>query len=224
MNKKSYDFIIIGAGVVGSMVARWLSRYQTNILLIDKEVDLGMGATSANSAIIHPGYDPEPGSLKALTNVRANPMWDQLSAELNFAFERPGDFVVGIGEQELPAVEKLYQQGIKNGVPGMKLISATEMRELEPLINPEVSGALWASTGGMSDPFQVTVAAAENAVMNGVEVLLETEFQDFLIEGSRVIGVRTNRGDLFARWVINAAGIYSDAVMHKAGVRPEFEI
>ena len=210
--------------MVGSMIARWLSRYQANILLIDKEVDLGMGATSANSAIIHPGYDPEPGSLKALTNVRANPMWDQLSAELNFAFERPGDFVVGIGEQELPAVEKLYQQGINNGVPGMKLISATEMRDLEPLINPEVSGALWASTGGTCDPFQVTVAAAENAVMNGVKVLLETEFQDFLMEGSRVIGVRTNRGDFLARWVINAAGINSDTVMHKAGVRPEFEI
>jgi glycerol-3-phosphate dehydrogenase len=224
MDNKDYDFIIIGAGVVGSMIARWLSRYQADILLIDKEVDLGMGATAANSAIIHPGYDPEPGSLKALTNVRANPMWDQLSAELNFAFARPGDFVVAIGENELPAVEKLYQQGIKNGVPGMKIISAAEMREREPLINPEVSGALWASTGGMCDPFQVTVAAAENAVMNGAEVLLETEFLDFLMEGSRVVGVRTTRGDFFARWVINAAGIYSDAVMHKAGVRPEFEI
>jgi glycerol-3-phosphate dehydrogenase len=224
MNKKGYDYIIIGAGVVGSMVARWLSRYQADILLIDKDVDIGMGATAANSAIIHPGYDPEPGSLKAITNVRANPMWDQLSAELNFAFERPGDFVVGIGEHELPAVEKLYQQGVKNGVPGMKLISGAEMRELEPLINPEVSGALWASTGGMCDPFQVTVAAAENAVMNGTEVLLEAEFLDFLMEGSRIIGVRTSRGDYFARWVINAAGIYSDVVMHKAGVRPEFEI
>ena len=224
MNNKRYDYIIIGAGVVGSMVARWLSRYQADILLIDKEVDIGMGATSANSAIVHPGYDPEPGSLKALTNVRANPMWDQLSAELNFAFERPGDFVVAVGEHELPAVEKLYQQGIKNGVPGMKLISAAEMRELEPLINPDVSGALWASTGGMCDPFQVTIAAAENAVMNGAEVLLKAEFLDFLMEGSRVIGVRTSRGDYFARWVINAAGLYSDFVMHKASVRPEFEI
>ena len=224
MNNKRYDYIIIGAGVVGSMVARWLSRYQADILLIDKEVDLGMGATSANSAIVHPGYDPEPGSLKALTNVHANPMWDQLSAELNFAFERPGDLVVAVGEHELPAVEKLYQQGIKNGVPGMKIISAAEMRELEPLINPEVSGALWASTGGMCDPFQVTIAAAENAVMNGAEVLLKAEFLDFLMEGSRVIGVRTSRGDYFARWVINAAGLYSDFVMHKASIRPEFEI
>ncbi|MGB4322878.1 MAG: NAD(P)/FAD-dependent oxidoreductase [Chloroflexi bacterium] len=224
MKNSTYDFIIIGAGVVGSMIARWLSRYQAYILLIDKEADIGMGATAANSAIVHPGYDPQPGSLKALTNVRANPMWDQLSAELNFAFQRPGDFVVAIGEQELPILDTLYQQGVKNGVPGMKIISAAEMLEREPLINPEVSGALWASTGGICDPFQVTVAAAENAVLNGAEVLLETEFLDFLMEGSRVVGVRTNRGDFFARWVINAAGIYADAVMHKAGVRPEFVI
>lgn len=224
MKNSTYDFIIIGAGVVGSMIARWLSRYQADILLIDKEADIGMGATAANSAIVHPGYDPQPGSLKALTNVRANPMWDQLSAELNFAFQRPGDFVVAIGEQELPILDTLYQQGVKNGVPGMKIISAAEMLEREPLINPEVSGALWASTGGICDPFQVTVAAAENAVLNGAEVLLETEFLDFLMEGSRVVGVRTNRGDFFARWVINAAGIYADAVMHKAGVRPEFVI
>ena len=175
MKNSTYDFIIIGAGVVGSMIARWLSRYQADILLIDKEADIGMGATAANSAIVHPGYDPQPGSLKALTNVRANPMWDQLSAELNFAFQRPGDFVVAIGEQELPILDTLYQQGVKNGVPGMKIISAAEMLEREPLINPEVSGALWASTGGICDPFQVTVAAAENAVLNGAEVLLETE-------------------------------------------------
>ena len=198
MKNSTYDFIIIGAGVVGSMIARWLSRYQADILLIDKEADIGMGATAANSAIVHPGYDPQPGSLKALTNVRANPMWDQLSAELNFAFQRPGDFVVAIGEQELPILDTLYQQGVKNGVPGMKIISAAEMLEREPLINPEVSGALWASTGGICDPFQVTVAAAENAVLNGAEVLLETEFLDFLMEGSRVVGVRTNRGDFFA--------------------------
>ena len=224
MNNNKYDYVIIGAGVVGSMIARWLSRYQADILLIDRDADIGMGASAANSAIVHPGYDPEPGSLKALTNVRANPMWDQLSAELNFAFARPGDFVVAVGEHELPVLDNLYNQGIKNGVPGMKIISAAEMREKEPLISPEVSRALWASTGGMCDPFQVTVAAAENAVMNGVEVLLETEFQDFLLQGSRVIGIRTNRGDIHARWVINAAGIYSDDVMHKAGVRPEFEI
>ena len=222
--QEKYDYLVIGGGVVGSMIARWLSRYEGRVLLIEKEADLGMGCSSANTAIVHAGYDPLPGSLKALMNVRANPMWDQLAGELGFAFERRGDYVVAVGEEELPLVDKLMQQGIKNGVPGMRMIDGAEMRSRERDINPEVSGALWASTGGLCDPFQVTVAAAENAVNNGATVLFNTAFEDFIWEGSRIIGVKTNRGDFFARWVINAAGIYSDDVMHKAGVRPEFFI
>ncbi|HSN93605.1 MAG TPA: NAD(P)/FAD-dependent oxidoreductase [Anaerolineaceae bacterium] len=219
-----YDYLIIGGGVVGSFIARELSRYSDKVLLIEKEADIGMGATSANSAIVHPGYDPVPGSLKARVNVRGNAMFDELAADLHFAFERVGDFVVAIGEDELPALEALYQQGLKNGVPGMKLIGAEEMRCHEPRINPQVSGALWAATGGVCDPFQICVAAAESAVLNGAKVLLNTAFEDFIFEGKRVIGVRTNRGDFLSRWVINSAGIYADLVMHKAGVRPEFEI
>ncbi len=136
------------------MIARWLSRYEGRVLLIEKEADLGMGCSSANTAIVHAGYDPLPGSLKALMNVRANPMWDQLAGELGFAFERRGDYVVAIGEEELPLVDKLMQQGVKNGVPGMLMIDGgAEMRSRERDINPpEVSGALWASTGGICDP------------------------------------------------------------------------
>ena len=222
--QEKYDYIVIGGGVVGAMIARWLSRYEGRLLLIEKEADIGMGCSSANTAIVHAGYDPLPGSLKALMNVRANPMWDQLAGDLNFAFERRGDYVVAVGDEEVPLVEKLMDQGRKNGVPGMLMIDGAEMRSRERSINPEVSGALWASTGGICDPFQVTVAAAENSVMNGATVLLNTAFIDFIWEGNRVIGVKTNKGDFLARWVINSAGIYSDEVMHKAGVRPEFII
>lgn len=222
--QEKFDYIIIGGGVVGAMIARWLSRYEGSILLIEKQADIGMGCSSANTAIVHAGYDPVPGSLKALMNVRGNPMWDQLAGELNFAFERRGDYVVAIGDEEIPLVEKLMEQGRQNGVPGMKMLNGAEVRAREKLINPEVSGALWASTGGICDPFQVTVAAAENAVMNGARVMLDTAFEDFIMEDTRIIGVRTNRGDFYARWVINSAGIYSDEVMHKAGVRPEFFI
>ena len=178
--QEKYDYLVIGGGVVGSMIARWLSRYEGRVLLIEKEADLGMGCSSANTAIVHAGYDPLPGSLKALMNVRANPMWDQLAGELGFAFERRGDYVVAIGEEELPLVDKLMQQGVKNGVPGMLMIDGAEMRSRERDINPEVSGALWASTGGICDPFQVTVAAAENAVNNGATVLFNTAFEDFI--------------------------------------------
>lgn len=224
MTNRNYDIIIIGAGVVGCMIARFLSRYDLNILLIDKEADVGTGASSANTAIVHAGYDPVPGSLKATMNIAGNKMWDTLAGELNFPFERRGDYVVAIGDKELPKLEELRKQGIKNGVPGMMMLSGEEVRRREPNINPEVSGALWASTGGICDPFAVVLAAAENAVMNGVTLMLETAFEDFIMEGKRIMGIKTNRGIFSCRWVINAAGLYSDEVMHKAGIRPEFKI
>ncbi len=222
--ESSYDVIIIGAGVVGSMTARFLSRYDLRILLIDKESDICMGASSANSAIVHAGYDPVPGSLKAKMNVAANPMWDALAGELNFPFERRGDYVVAVGEEELALLEKLMEQGKKNGVPGMHIILADEIRHREPNINPNVSGAIWAPTGGITDPFAATIAAAENAVQNGVKVMLDTAFQSFIIDDERIVGIQTNRGTLKCRWAINAAGAYSDVVMHAAGVRPDFSI
>jgi len=221
---ESYDVIIIGGGVVGCMTARWLSRYQLRTLLIEKDADIGMGASSANSAIVHAGYDPVPGSLKAKMNVAANPMWDSLSGELGFEFDRRGDYVVAIGAEELPGLDLLLEQGQKNGVPGMHLISAEEMRHREPNINPEVSGALWAPTGGICDPFGVTVAAAENAIQNGAKVMVDTAFHGFLMKDDRIVGVKTNRGEFHSRWVVNAAGINADEVMHQANVRPEFEI
>jgi glycerol-3-phosphate dehydrogenase len=219
-----YDIIIIGGGVVGCMTARTLSRYNLRILLIDKEVDIGMGASSANSAIVHAGYDPLPGTLKAKLNVAANPLWDALAGELNFAFERRGDYVVAVGPGELARLDKLLEQGRANGVPGMHYITADEMREREPNINPDTSGALWAPTGGICDPFAVTIAAAENAIQNGVTIKLDTAFTGFIQEGKKITGIHTTRGDFACRWVVNAAGLYADDVMHAAGVRPEFQI
>lgn len=219
-----YDVVIVGGGVVGCMVARFLSRYQLSILLIEKEADIGMGASSANSAIVHAGYDPLPGTLKAAMNVAGNPMWDALAGELNFPFERRGDYVIAVGAAESKKLEMLLEQGRKNGVPGMHMILPEEMLHREPNLNPKISGALWAPTGGICDPFAVTIAAAENAVQNGVTLLLETAFEDFVIEHKRIVGVKTNRGVFRCRWAVNAAGINSDVVMHKADVRPEFSI
>ncbi len=219
-----YDFIIIGGGVVGCIIARTLSRFEGSILLIEKEADLCMGTTAANTAIVHAGYDPLPNTLKARMNVKGNAMWDQLAGELNFAFERHGDFVVAVGEDEMPALDVLMEHAKENGVPGCKILDGPEVRRREKNITPETSGALWASTGGICDPFAVTFAAAENAVMNGAVVKLNTKFEDFIMDGDRIIGIKTNNGDFLSRWVINAAGLFSDVVMHKAGVRPEFII
>ena len=219
-----YDIIIIGGGVIGCMIARYLSRYQLKILLIDKESDVGSTTSAANSALVHPGYDPVPGSLKAKMNVRANPMWDELANELGFDFAPSGDYVVAISKEELPKLDQLMQQGRQNGVPGMRLISGEEMRLREPLINPQVSGAIFAETGGICDQFGVVLGAAENAVQNGVTILLNTTFTGFIFENQRIVGIQTNRGEHRCRWVINAAGLFADEVMHLAGIRPEFKI
>ena len=221
-----HDIIIVGAGVVGAMVARFLSRYDLDILWIEKESDICTGATSANSAIIHGGYAATPGTLKAEMNTKASPMWDQLAAELNFGFSRCGTYVVAIGDEERETLKDEAAHGAANGIP-VEIISGDEMRRREPLINPEATGALTCSVGGICDPWGVTIAAAENAVMNGVTLKRLTCFEDFIwnpADPKRIVGIKTNRGDFYGRWVINAAGIYSDRVMHKAGVRPEFKI
>jgi glycerol-3-phosphate dehydrogenase len=221
---QNYDVIIIGAGIVGSMVARFLSKYKLDILLIDKESDVGMGTSSANSAAVHAGYDALPGTNKAITNVLGTEMWPQLSKELGIPYERCGDYVVAVSEEDIAVLEELLERGRQSGIPGMELISGEEMRRREPLIRPDAIGALWAPTGGISDPLTATVAVAENAVMNGVTVMLNTAFEDFLMDGQTITGIRTNQGDFNSRWVVNAAGLYADEVMHKAGVRPDFTI
>jgi len=221
-----HDIIIVGAGVVGAMVARFLSRYDLDILWIEKESDICTGATSANSAIIHGGYAATPGTLKAEMNTKASPMWDQLAAELNFGFSRCGTYVVAIGDEERETLKDEAAHGAANRIP-VEIISGDEMRRREPLVNPETTGALTCSAGGICDPWGVTIAAAENAVMNGVTLKRLTCFEDFIwnpADPKRIVGIKTNRGDFYGRWVINAAGIYSDRVMHKAGVRPEFKI
>ncbi len=224
--KKHYEVIIIGAGIVGATTARALSRYALDILWIEKEADICTGATAANSAIVHGGYDAVPGSLKAAMNVQGNALWDQLAAELHFAFARSGTYVAAIGADEACALEDLKARGDLNGVP-TEIISGAEMRRREPQINPAVSTALYCPSGGLCDPWGATIAAAENAVMNGVELRLNTAFEDFLWDPDaprRIVGIHTNQGDFYGRWVVNAAGLYADAVMHQAGLRPEFTI
>ncbi len=221
---KEYDFIVIGAGVVGATIARTLSKYECSILLIEKESDVGMATSSANSALVHAGYDAVAGTLKAKMNVAASPMWDTFAGELNIPFRRCGDYVVAIGREEAQRLDDLLVRGKKNGVPGLRIVSNEELLAREPMINPAATAALWAPTGGICDPFAATLAAAENAVMNGVTLMVNTAFEDFIIDNGRIIGVKTSRGDFKCRWAINAAGLYSDVVMHKAGIRPDFKI
>ncbi len=221
---EKYDVIIIGAGIVGGMVARFLSKYELDILWIEKEADVGMGTSSANTAAIHAGYNALPGTNKAQTNAISIKMWPKISQELGIPYDRCGDYVVAVSEADMTMLQTLLERGKINGVPDMEIIDGEEMRHREPLVRPDTIGALWVPTGGLSDVFAATVAVAENAVMNGVTLKLNTAFEDFLREGNQIIGVRTNQGDFHGRWVVNAAGLFADEIMHKAGVRPEFHI
>ncbi len=222
--REDYDLIVIGAGVVGSLIARALSRYALRILLMDKAGDVGDGTTKANTAIVHAGYDAKPGSLKARLNVAGNALFDALCAELSVDLERCGSYVVATSDQELATLQELHRRGLANGVSGLSILSGEEMRRREPSLTDKTVGALYAASGGIVDPFGLCVAAAESAVLNGVELALDTEALDFSREGSRITGVITNRGEYRSRWVIVAAGLWADDLLHKLGIYPSFHI
>lgn len=218
MPSELYDVIIIGAGVVGSLIARALARYDLRLLLLDKASDVGEGTTKANTAIVHAGYDAKPGSLKAKLNVAGNALFDQVCGELDVAFERCGTYVVATSQEDLATLQALYERGRENGVPGLRLLSAEEMRRREPAITPSLTGALLAETGGIVDPFALCYAAAENAVLNGVTLLLETEATGWVKEDGRIVGVMTNRGVYRGRWFVISAGLWADDLLHRAGL------
>jgi glycerol-3-phosphate dehydrogenase len=223
-NKSLFDVVIVGAGIVGSMIARELSRFELKVALVDRADDIGAGASAANSAILHSGHDPKPGSLKARLNRRGNELWWQIAEELDVPHLACGSLIVALGPDQLPKLDELLRRGEANGISGLRILSRQETLEKEPLLNPQTSGALWTPTAGVIDPFRGTIAAAENAVMNGAEILLDTEVSGFLSEHGRVLGVMTSRGEIRANLVINAAGIQSDKLMHLAGDRPEFSL
>lgn len=206
-----YDIIIIGGGVSGAASARELSRYKAKILLIDKEEDVCCGTSKANSAIVHAGYDAAEGSLMAKLNVRGNEMMEQLSKDLDFPFKRNGSFVVCLDEDDMPGLQALYERGIKNGVKGLKILNKEEALAMEPNLSDQVYAALYAPTAGIVCPFNLNIALAENACMNGVEFKFNTEVQDIkkTDEGFEII---TGQGVFKTRYVVNAAGVYADKI------------
>ena len=210
-----YDVAIIGAGVVGSSIARELSRYEAHICVIEREEDVCNGTSKANSAIIHAGFDATPGSLKAKLNVRGNEMMDQLSKDLDIPFKRNGSLVVCTKEQDRSGLDTLLEKGQKNGVPGLRIIEREELALIEPNISDDVTCALYAPTGGIVCPFHMTMAFAENAFTNGVSFFLNTEVTSIkkANEGYRIETLHTDskQTETFsAKVVINAAGVYAD--------------
>ena len=206
-----YDVGVIGGGVIGCAVARELSRYQVKACVVEREEDVCSGTSKANSAIVHGGFDAEPGSLKAKFNILGSQMMEELSKELDFDYKRNGSLVLCFAEEDKPALEALYEKGVKNGVKGMSIISGDEVRKREPNIEDTVVAALDVPSGGIVCPFGLTIALAENACDNGVEFQFLTEVETIEKEAEGYV-LKTSKGEIHTACVVNAAGVYSDQI------------
>lgn len=216
MPNSRYDVAIIGAGITGSAIARYLSRFDLKLILIDSEADVAMGSSRANSAIVHAGFDCAPGTLMAEMNVKGNALYDSWCAELDVPLKRIGSVVIGFDGKDEAELQKLYDKGIANGVPGVKLISGDEVRAIEPSISGDVTKALWAPTGAITCPYELTIACAENARENGCEWLLNAPVT---VIAHNADGVTITAGErtIDAKYVVNAAGLYADEIAHLVG-------
>ncbi|MCD6427270.1 MAG: NAD(P)/FAD-dependent oxidoreductase [Caldisericaceae bacterium] len=216
--KEKTKIAVIGAGVVGCAIARELSRYEFDISVFEKGPDVPGGASKANSAIIHSGYDDMPGTLKGKLCVKGNALFDRLKEELDFPFERHGSLVVALNDSEIKSLEELLERGKKNGVPNLKILNRDETLRLEPNLNKNVRASLFAPTAGIVSPFGFTVALYENALKNGVKFYFESEVSGVKKEKGRVTGIIVNEKFIPFDIVINAAGINSDLISKSAGI------
>ena len=207
-----YDVVIIGAGVTGCCIARELSRMKLSVLLTDKENDVSCGATRANSAIIHAGYDPEPGTLMARLNVEGNRMAEDICRELDVPFKRVGSLVLAFNDEDRRTIEKLYRNGVANGVPGIRIVERDELRALEPNVSENAVAALLAPSAGIINPWEYALAMAENAVHNGAHYRLRFKVRSISRENGVFTVCAENGESVCARYIVNAAGTHSGEI------------
>ena len=221
-----YDVIVIGGGVVGCGTARELMRHKAKVLLLEKANDICNGQSKANTAIVHGGYDAKPGTLKAKFNVLGNAMFDQLHEELDVPVQWNTSLVVSFSLEDHPALEKLLDQGIQNGVRGeLRIIDEAELRRREPNVGKEAKEALLVGAGGIVCPYELTVAYAENAANNGAEFLRNAEVTEVKKLPNGHWQVVSTAGTFETRAVVNAAGTYADVINnmvseHKVHIHP----
>ena len=211
-----YDVVVIGAGVVGGMIARELTRYQLSVCLLEKANDVATGATKANSGIVHAGFDAKVGSMKAKMNVRGSELMEQVTTELGVKYKRNGSLVIGFTDEDLETIGKLYEQGIDNGVKGLSIIDSEELHRLEPNLSENARGALLASTGGIVCPYELNIASVGNAMDNGAEFIRNFEVKS-IVEIANGYRIESDNGFVESRYVVNAAGLYSDEIAAMVG-------
>lgn len=210
------DIAVIGAGVIGSLITRELSKYNVKTALLERCNDCAMGATKANSAIVHAGFDAKNGTLKAKMNVRGVELMKKVCAELNVPLKNNGAIVVAFSEDEMRHLDELFERGIKNGVPDLKIVNKDELKELEPNIGDSAVGALVAPTSSIVCPYELTIAGVENAVTNGAEFIRNCEVTGIKSENGEFV-LDTTAGEVTAKYVINAAGVHAGKIAKLIG-------
>lgn len=211
-----FDVAIIGAGVVGSLIALTLARHQLTIGLLEKSNDVATGASKANSGIVHAGFDAQPGTLKARLNVRGASLMPQLCATLSVPYRQNGSLVLAFSPTQMATLEDLRQRGHTNGVDQLTILNHDEALALEPNLSHEVVGALLAKSAGIVCPYELTVAAAELACDNGVQLRRNCAVEAIARENDH-FRLTTRRGEITAKYVINCAGVYADQVAAMIG-------
>ena len=213
-----YDAVIIGAGVSGAAIARELAKYEARVCVLERCEDVCCGTSKANSAIVHAGYDARPGTLMARLDVEGSYMIPQLARDLDFPYRNNGSLVLCMHEEDLPLLQDLYERGRRNGVSALRMVTREEILAMEPHVREDVVAGMEAATGGIVCPFGMNIAFAENAAENGVEFRFDTTVTGFTRtrEGWTV---HTNQGDVEARTVINAAGVYADVLHNMVSTR-----
>lgn len=206
-----YDVAIIGAGITGCSIAYELGKYNVKTVLIEKENDVSVGTTKANSAIIHGGYDPKPGTLMAKYNIKGNIYTKELCKKLDVPFKQIGALVVAFSEEEKKTLEELKERGEKNGVPDMEIWDKAKLQKEEPNVSKEAVAALLSPNVGIVSPWELAIALAEVAVQNDVDLKLNTEVTG-IEKNDDTYEIATNNGTVKAKYICNAAGIFADKV------------
>lgn len=226
---KQVDVTIIGAGIIGSFIAHSLSKRECKVLVLEKNADVADGATMANSAIVHSGHDPKPGTLKAELNVRGNRMYKEICEKLGVSYQPVSSYVVATDETEQKTLDVLYAQAVERKIP-VKRITGEEARREEPNLSDRVLEALELPTTAIVYPWEVAIALMEEAVLNGTELHLEEAVTGITRTKQNAYVVQTQKGCYESRYVVNASGVYADVVYQMAltgcGIdkKPEFSI
>ena len=228
---ETFDIAIVGAGITGCAIARQLARYDLSICVVEAANDIALGASKANGGLVHAGYDPAPGTVKAQVNARGCELYSTWAEELDFLFRRTGSMVLGFNDEDRAHLEQLRRNGLANGVPELSIVGPERIHELEPRANADATCALWCPSTGFVDPFEVAIAALENAVANGVTFMRSAPVEAIEVadgdttsaDDSPRFMLVTHAGDVRCRYLINAAGNGAANISHMAGAE-EFQM